>query len=68
MSQENYATTDRDCLIRLKKIQAELEHYTDAYDKEGARFPAWPDIYEAMVAVKDAIERAKRERPGLRDL
>ena len=65
---DNYAQTDRDCLLRLRKIQAELEHYVEAYDKEGARFPAWPDIYEAMVAIKDAIERAKRERPRLRDL
>ena len=68
MSQENYATTDRDCLLRLRKIQAELEYYTDAYDKDGARFPAWPEIDEARIATKDAIERAKRERPGLRDL
>lgn len=65
---DNYARTDRDYLLRLKKMQAELEHYTDGYDKEGARFPAWPEIYEAMVAIKDAIERAKRERPRLRDL
>ena len=65
---DNYARTDRDCLLRLKKIQAELEHYADAYDKEGARFPAWPEIDEARIAIKDAIERAKRERPRLRDL
>ena len=65
---DNYARTDRDCLLRLRKMQAELEHYTDAYDKEGARFPAWPEIEEAALALKDAIERAKRERPGLRNL
>jgi len=65
---DNYAQTDRDCLLRLRKIQAELEHYADGYDKEGARFPAWPEIEEAALALKDAIERAKRERPGLRDL
>jgi len=64
----NYATTDRDYLLRLRKMQAELEHYSDGYDKEGARFPAWPEIEEAALALKDAIERAKRERPGLRDL
>ena len=65
---DNYAQTDRDCLLRLRKIQAELEHYADGYDKEGVRFPAWPEIEEAALALKDAIERAKRERPGLRDL
>ena len=68
MSQENYATTDRDCLLRLRKMQAELGHYSDGYDKEGARFPAWPEIEEAAIALKDAIERARRERPRLRDL
>lgn len=65
---ESYAQTDRDCLLRLCKIQAELDYYANGYDRNGARFPAWPDIEEAALAVKDAIEKAKRERPGLRDL
>ena len=65
---DNYARTNRDCLLRLKKIQAELDHYADAYDKEGARFPAWPEIEESALAVKDAIEKARKERPELRDL
>ncbi len=63
-----YAQTDRDCLLRLRKIQAELEHYADGYDREGSRFPAWPLLEEAALAVKDAIEKARKERPGLRDL
>jgi len=65
---DTYARTDSECLLRLKSIQAELEHYADGYDWEGLRFPAWPEIEEAALAVKDAIERARRERPGLRDL
>ena len=63
-----YAQTDHDCLLRLKSIHAELEHYADGYDREGSRFPAWPEIEEAALAVKDAIEKARKERPGLRDL
>ena len=68
MGNDNYARTDRDCLLRLREMQAELEHYADAYDSQGACFPAWPEIEEAALALKGAIERAKRERPGLRDL